>query len=304
MSKKKNNTLLKAVGVTAAAATAAYAGATAYIFKEVFDLQSSSLYSGTGGTAHLIFTDAEKNQWFQHSAREDEYITSYDGLKLHALRICNYPEDHKWVIVDFGPGCYNRNLVDYLYEFDHAGYNVLAVDNRGCGKSEGKFTTLGWSEHYDLIQWINYLCNLDSSAKIGLFGVSVGANAIMTAVGDYLPENVVCAGEEGGFSDVKEVIRQGITKACKVDGKVILPGLNLIIKQVLKFSLDDLNIARQLQQASVPMLFIQGTSTEFVSESMLFDNFYACASTRELLTKEDLEENYFGKLLRYFEQYL
>ncbi len=303
MSDKKNHTVLKVVGATATTAAVAYAGVSAYIFKEVFDLQSSSLYSGTGGTAHLIFTDSEKNEWFQHSDRYDDYVSSFDGLKLHALRICNHPDSHNWVLIDFGPGCYNRNLVDYLYEFDHDGYNILAIDNRGCGKSEGKYTTLGWSEHYDLISWVNYLTNVDPASKIALFGVSIGANAIMNAVGDYLPNNVVCAVEEGGFSDMKEVLRQGITKAMKADGKLVIPGINLLLKQILHFSIDDVNTARQLQQANIPMLFIQGTSTEFVSESMLFDNFYACGSDRELLTRDDIQTEYFNKLRAYIAKY-
>jgi alpha/beta superfamily hydrolase len=44
----------------------------------------------------------------------------------------------------------------------------LLIDLRGCGMSEGKYTGLGWNEHYDIISWINYLVNMDASAQIVL----------------------------------------------------------------------------------------------------------------------------------------
>jgi fermentation-respiration switch protein FrsA (DUF1100 family) len=230
-------------------------------------------------------------------------MSSFDGLNLHALCMTNHPDDHKWIVLMVGPGAYNHTIMEYLYELDHAGYNILAVDSRGTGKSEGRYTTLGWAEHYDLISWVNYLINMDESARIALLGVSVGAAAVMNAVGDYIPKNVVCAVEEGGFSEIKELLRNGITLAMKADGRILLPGLDLMCRQVLHFSFNDVSTARQLQQAAVPVLFVQGVDSEFVPESMLFDNYYACGSDRELLTKEDAQEDYFGKVEEFLDRY-
>ncbi len=299
---EKKHPILKFVGTTAATAAAAYAGVSAYVFREVFDLQKSSLYSGRGGTAFLTFTDSEKTEWYHHSTIDDAWIDSFDGLRLHALSLNNHSDSHKWVVLAFGPGSYDCNLLDYLYELDHAGYNVLAVDSRGCGKSEGQFTTLGWSEHYDIISWVNYLVNHDSEAKIALFGISIGAAAVMNAVGDYIPGNVVCAIEEGGFSEIREVLRFGISRVMKVDGKYILPGLNLLIRNKLHFSINDISTARQLKQAGLPMLFVQGVYSEFVPESMLFDNYYAYGGEREMLTRADAEEHYFERIFSFLDK--
>lgn len=301
--KKNNHTLLKLIGTTAAVAGAAYCGGAAYVFRQAFDLQSSSLFSGKGGTAFLAFTDQEKSEWYRHSDVNDAWMNSFDGLKLHALNMNNHPEEHKWIILMVGPGAYAHGLLDYMYEFDHAGYNLLVCDSRATGKSEGRYTTLGWAEHYDLISWINYLVNQDTEAKIALFGVSIGGSAVMNAVGDYIPSNVVCGVEEGGISEIKTVLRDSITHVIKADGKLLLPGIDLLCKQILHFSINDVSTARQLKQASVPMLFVQGTESEFVPESMLFDNYYACGGERELLTNEDCSEDYFGKILAYLDKY-
>lgn len=72
-------------------------------------------------------------------------------------------------------------------EADHEDFNILAIDLRGSGMIEGRYTGLGWNEHYDIISWINYLVNMDASAQIVLMGINLGAAAVMNAVGDYIP---------------------------------------------------------------------------------------------------------------------
>lgn len=304
MGKKDNHSILKTIGIIAAASGTAYASATAFICTHAFYLPKSSLYSGKGGTAFLTFTNNEMRDWYSHSNVQDEYLSSYDGLQLHALKLQNYPQDHKWVILMLGPGAYDHTILSYLYELDHAGYNVLACDVRGTGKSQGLFTSLGWLEHYDVISWVNYLVNLDSESRIALLGVSIGANAVMNAVGDYLPSNVKCAVEEGGFSEIKEVLRHGIQLATKIDGKVFLPGINPVMRFLFGFSMSDVSTAKQLTNACVPMLFVQGVENEFVPESMLFDNYYACGNKKEILMREDTIDDYFPKLIKFINTYI
>jgi len=307
---KKSNTLLKVVGVTAACGAAAYAGSGYYVFRNAFDLKKSNSYNKSN-TNRLTYGSDEKNEWFMHSIRDDEFIDSFDGLKLHALRLSNNHENHKWVVLNHGIGDYSGTMIDYLYELDHAGFNVLAIDSRGCGMSEGRYTSLGWNEHYDLISWINYLVNLDNSAMIALVGINVGASAVMNAVGDYLPSNVKCAVEDGGLSEVKEILNTYIRREFKVSGKLLLPSVDLYVKNVLHFSLNDISTKRQLENARVPMLFMHGSEDEVIPVSMLFDNYYACGSEKELyqcdgcgFNEDYMDPEYFNVLLKFINSYV
>ena len=72
-------------------------------------------------------------------------------------------------------------------------------DERACGLSKGKYTGLGWTEHYDLINWINLLIHMHPEAEIVLYGISTGANAIMNASGDFMPKNVKCGIVDSGY---------------------------------------------------------------------------------------------------------
>ena len=306
---KKKHTLLKVAGATAVTATAAYAGAGYAVFRNIFDLKKTAFLNSTTEYKRLSVT-GEKSEWFSHSERSDEFIDSYDSLKLHALRMTNH-EDHKWMIMLHGFGGYSGDLLQYMWEADHRGYNILAPDLRGCGMSEGRYTGMGWNEHYDLISWVNHLLSIDPDAKIVLFGLNVGASAVMNAVGDYLPANVVAAVEDGGFSGIRELVLYQIRKNCGVDGKFLLPSVDFYVRQFLHFSMNDVNIRRQLKQSTIPMLFMHGTEDDIVPTSMLFDNYYACAAPKGLYTAEGKgfgmtsdDPDYFNALFAFTDKYM
>lgn len=311
MSNKNNNhTLLKVIGGVAGTAAAAYGGFSYVVFRNAFDLQHSSLF-GNEAVRQLHAGYGEKNEWFTHSTRDDEFLKSFDGLKLHALRVTNQPETHKWIVMVHGIGSYSGNLLEQMYQADQHGFNVLAVDQRGCGMSEGKYTGLGWNEHYDLISWINYLLNIDPEANIALYGLNSGAAAVIDVTGDYIPSNVKCAVEDGGFSEIKDILLYGIRKYCHIDGKAFLPGVDVLVKQFLHFSIKDVSMNHQLKMSTTPTLFMHGTDDDVVPASMLFDNYYACAAEKELYTAEgkgfneaDTAEDYYSVMFAFIDKYI
>jgi pimeloyl-ACP methyl ester carboxylesterase len=263
------------------------------------------------GVKRLSGGNDEMNQWFSHSARSDEFQDSYDGLKLHALKIMNHPESHKWIIIQHGLGTYSGGMLEYLWEADHRGFNILAPDARGCGMSEGRYTGLGWNEHYDLISWINYLLTIDPDASIALYGVNAGAAAVMNATGDYLPAAVKCAVEDGGFSNIRDIVSYGIRKNAKVDGKIFMPSVDLYVKNLLHFSMNDVDTIRQLRQSSTPTLFMHGSDDDVVPASMVFDCYYACAAEKDLFTSENagfnetcLDPDYYTAIFTFIDKYV
>ena len=309
--KKNNHTLLKVLGVTAAAGAAAYAGFGYLVFRNAFDLEHSEIYTKKNTYKRIEIDSGEENEWFAHSVKDDDFLDSYDGLKLHALRICNHPEGHKWLILAHGIGTYSGSMLKYLYEADHEGFNVLAVDLRGCGMSEGKYTGLGWNEHYDIISWINYVVNIDPLSQIALMGINFGASAVMNVVGDYIPSNVKCAVEDGGFSGVKEILTSGIKRFYKVDGKPFLPMIDIYVKQFLHYSIYDVSIAHQLAQSITPMLFMHGNKDDMIPASMMFDNYYACNAEKDMYTGENagfgenfMEPDYFKTVFNFINKFI
>lgn len=306
--KEKKHTLLKAVGITAAAGVAAYGGMGYAVFRNFFDLRKSKYYTSDPTLPYAL---EDRREWLSHCDRQDVFLDGYDGTKLHAAVFHNNTDSHKWVLTVHEAGQSWESLIDMIYESDHRGYNVLAMDLRGCGMSEGRYTSLGWCEHYDVISWVNWLVRNDTGAQIVLYGVGVGASAVMNCVGDFMPKNVRAAIEDSGSAGVKEMILQGIRLCYKVDGRFLLPSVDMYIKQLLHFSIEDISTKRQLQNSRIPVFFIHGSEDHIVPTSMVFDNFYSCSSVKDIMIVDGADhlschkaDDYHDRIFNFVETYI
>ena len=89
------------------------------------------------------------------SYKEDIEITSKDGLKLKG-EYFNFGFDRAVLIL---AGRAETVLYCYYFAdvFQKAGCNVIVVDPRACGLSEGKYTTAGVMEGEDAALWIDHI---------------------------------------------------------------------------------------------------------------------------------------------------
>jgi alpha-beta hydrolase superfamily lysophospholipase len=74
-------------------------------------------------------------------------------------------------------------VLQQAYEFRYWGYNVMLVDARGHGNSDGNFTTIGFRESEDVTLAYNYVRGLGEK-NIFLWGMSMGAVEIIKAVAE------------------------------------------------------------------------------------------------------------------------
>ena len=108
-------------------------------------------------------------------------ITSHDGLVLRG----RYFEQEKGAPIELllhgYRGWAERDLSGGVFRCFGIGHNVLIVDHRGCGESEGHVTTFGAKESLDCLAWIDFILReIDPTARIILSGVSMGAATVMT----------------------------------------------------------------------------------------------------------------------------
>ena len=276
---KKKHPLLKGLLGTAAAGTAAYAGASYYVFRGIFDQNHTLL------KVNLEDISAGRQryaEWFAETGHEELFTEAYDGLKLHAILLRHYPEDHRWFVPVHGYLSSSLDMLGFIYETHRRGYNVLAPDLRACGLSEGKYTGMGWPEHYDLVTWISKIIQIDPQAEIMLLGASLGGTVVMNTIGDYLPANVKCAVDDSGFSDLKEVLLYHIEKLTGLNGEYIMPGLDLLVRKNLHYAMQEVSTKRQLKQSRIPLMIIHGENDTIVPVRMGYDCYYATNAPKEL----------------------
>lgn len=118
--------------------------------------------------------------------KRDVEITS-DGFKL-----CGeyYDFGHKRaVIVVAGRSEALRYSYYFSTPYKEAGFNVLVIDNRSHGFSEGKLNSLGLKEWHDIIAWVKLLHDeLGNELVIG-HGICIGSSTILYAqVSDECPD--------------------------------------------------------------------------------------------------------------------
>ena len=80
------------------------------------------------------------------------------------------------IIMLHGAGTEGMNVLPQAIALHNRGYNILLMDLRAHGKSEGDTSTLGWSETDDLLDTVGYVQKHDGidADKIGVFGFSMG----------------------------------------------------------------------------------------------------------------------------------
>lgn len=64
------------------------------------------------------------------------------------------------------------------------GYNVLVIDNRSHGLSDGKVTSFGMKEYKDIINWSKFLHDEKHNERIVLHGICIGSSAAIFAITD------------------------------------------------------------------------------------------------------------------------
>lgn len=253
---KHNHVILKTAATAAVGSAAAYGSYAYLLFRNAFDTDHSRYHPD--GVSPNSEETAIASDWYNAANITDEYLRSYDGLTLHAVRAENHPDAKKWMILMHG---YHRcawDLLPLMAEADKRGWNLLVPDQRGSGKSEGKYTGLGWPEHYDLLSWVNYLSVLRPESEIVLYGIDLGANAVMNACGDYLSANVKCAIEEGGWSDIQKQFYHAAEQESPLPVKPFLPAVDLLVRQFLGYSMKEVSTMRQISRCRIPVLCMHG----------------------------------------------
>lgn len=105
-----------------------------------------------------------------------------DGLHL-AGEYYDFGSDRAVIII---PGRTESCLYScYFAEpYRKSGLNVLTIDNRAHGLSEGKYPALGFSEYRDLLAWGKMLNEDFSIRQVYLHGICIGASAALFALCD------------------------------------------------------------------------------------------------------------------------
>lgn len=144
------------------------------------------------------------------------------------------------------------------------GHNVLLVDERAHGKSEGNTISFGIQERLDLLDWVNYAVRrFGQDVPILLYGVSMGGATVLMAADLDLPGNVRGIIADCPYARPLDIILY-VGKRTSFPSWLIKPFAILSAKIYGGFDLLETDAVRAVQNAKVPILIIHGEDDRYV----------------------------------------
>ena len=225
-------------------------------------------------------------EWIKYARalpHKEVSIQSFDGLTLRGT----YFEFEKGLPIDIlfhgYHGCAEQDLSGGVYRCQRLGHNVLIVDHRASGKSEGHVVTFGINESRDALAWIHYaLENIDPNAKILLGGISMGAATVMMASAMELPENVKGTVADCGYTSAKDIIKK-VIRDMHLPDNLLYPFVRLGAILFGRFDPDANSPIESMPNCRVPVIFFHGDEDAFVPQSMSEENHAACSAPKHLV---------------------
>lgn len=292
MSKKTGKKGLRVLAKAAAGlglVAAACGGEIAYFYRRTMKRGQAKTdrtikMAGTDWSQYMPLIEERKAAMLDR-VHSDVWQTSFDNLKLHATYFPALAagQEKKKVVICFH-GYTSQGMSDYIGLSDYyqkRGFAMLLPDARAHGQSEGEYIGFGCLDRQDALGWIKWaIGELGEDTEILLHGTSMGAATLLMLSGLSLPEQVKGIVSDCGFTSPKEVFTHVLHSMYHLPAFPVIPGADLVNRRLAGYGMDECNAKREVEKATVPILFIHGGADTFVPCSMCDEIYEHCAAPK------------------------
>lgn len=252
--------------------------------------------------------------WCMQQALQDCYIKSRDGLMLHAFYL-PAADAKRFVLLSHGYKGSGFGDFAYTARFLHEKHcNLLFIDQRCCGQSEGENITFGAWEQYDVQKWAYYIARRNKEKlPIYLYGESMGAAAVLMASGQKLPDEVKGLIADCGFCSMKRQVKDMAAGWFHLHWIwLLLFRLDLFCRALAGFRMRDADTTEAMKKNKRPVLFFHGADDTYVNQKNSRYNYSICRAPKELViipgarhlcSAYEGKELYRAKLVSFFKKY-
>ena len=211
------------------------------------------------------------------------------------------PTSNKWAFLVNGSNMTGQAMADAIGQmYIDKGYNLLAIDSRGNGDSEGSIA-MGYVESLDVWDWLTYLNKNFDCDQVILHGISLGAATVVFSSGlevngkTLKDQNVIGLVEDCGYTSLTGILKGLLggltgsssntskevnTKAFGISDKLDLSSISaegLVDSVLKKILIENLgvglteenfdeyqNALDSLDRSELPLLIIHGTKDSMV----------------------------------------
>ena len=180
------------------------------------------------------------------------------------------------------PGRCESLVYSYYFAppYEQAGFNVLVVDTRCHGLSDGKYNTIGVQESKDMLAWAELVHNRFDNREIYFHGICIGTSSGLFALeASRCPEYLKGLVTEGCYISFPETFRRHMMAL----NRPRFPVLPLAMRQIYRHT--GTNVYKQKPITAIKkirpdcrVLFLYGEKDIFSIPSKSRQLFEACAS--------------------------
>ena len=202
-------------------------------------------------------------------------IKSKDGLKLVGEWF-DYGFDKTVIIL---PGRREVLIYSYYYAnpYKEAGVNVLVIDQRAHGLSEGKYSTGGIKEAEDVSIWMKLLHDELGQKEVFLHGICVGTCCATIVATKYKTDYLKAVILDSAFISYKEIYKNHYIEG----GHKLFPVFYQIWMWFSFFThcnINDSNPEKYMADFTLPVLYMWGTKDVYCLPEKSKILFAKCAS--------------------------
>ena len=151
----------------------------------------------------------------------------------------------------------------YSKPYEDAGFNVLVIDQRSYGLSDGEFNTIGKEECEDLKVWIKFVEEELGIHKIWLHSICVGSStAVLLTSSAECPESIKALVTDGCFISFRESFRTHMEDL----NRPTFPVLGMVMRNIKKYTGTDVDAIapiKLIDKVKIPVLFLYGEKDIF-----------------------------------------
>jgi alpha-beta hydrolase superfamily lysophospholipase len=206
-------------------------------------------------------------------------VVTADSLKLSGWYVAanDTPANTILIIPDLNQS--KILYIDHLKQFHDRGWNVAVVDMRAHGESEGIVYTPGVTSVDDVRLIINDLHAIDSSSKIIIHGIGMGAAiAMQVAVYDGRPQAYIL---ENPPSELTPYLDRYTFRQWGKLKWLWKPLFYRKVERLLGYRIQDLDLVKIAGYIDVPTLFLSGTQNNIIFTSEVLRIYSASAAVKK-----------------------
>ncbi len=233
-------------------------------------------------------------RFIREHPHEDVSIVSRDGLTLRGRL---YVSNGDAATVIFVHGYKSAPEVDFpvlARRFYGLGCNVLLIDHRTSGKSDGKYYGFGVLERCDVEGWCRFVTRrFGDGAELFLFGCSMGsATVLMASDLPFVREHVSGIIADCPYNAPEEEFRYILDRDYHLPPFPLIPLTSRLCKRRAGWAFDERTACDSVSVTDVPILLIHGTADRYVPARFSVDIYESRHGVCELLLIDGASHGY------------